>query len=130
MRSLFALAALASLAIAQPQSDLYRRTHDALLASFLPVNEIKKDPQLKPLLQAADDGIWDIAGANPQFRQASPVALSRATFGSGEPKISTSLTAAFSPPLSALIQCKAFTPSRRFLQTGSPLKNEPHGKKV
>jgi choline dehydrogenase-like flavoprotein len=82
MRSLFALAALASLAIAQPQSDLYRKTHDALLASFLPVNEIKKDPQLKPLLQAADDGIWDIAGANPQFRQLLAPFTDMSGFGS------------------------------------------------
>lgn len=69
MRSLLVLAALASLLFAQPRADLFRRTHDALMASFLPMEELKNDSQITKLLQAAEDGIWAIAGGNPQFRQ-------------------------------------------------------------
>ena len=48
--------------------DLSRKTHDALFASFLPV-EAHPDPQLNPLFLAASDGIWQAASANPQFQQ-------------------------------------------------------------
>jgi choline dehydrogenase-like flavoprotein len=72
MRLLILFAALVPAAWGQPPSpsaDLYRRTHDALLATFLPVTELKNDPTLTQLLESAGDGIWASAGQAPQFRQ-------------------------------------------------------------
>jgi hypothetical protein len=53
MRLLILFAAIASCIRGQAPSataDLYRRTHDALVASFLPVAEFKNDPDLTLLL--------------------------------------------------------------------------------
>jgi hypothetical protein len=46
----------------------YRATHDALMDTFLPVEEFKNDAQVSPLLKAADEGIWAAAGHDPRFR--------------------------------------------------------------
>ena len=43
--------------------------HDALFASFLPVNDLPNDPKTARLLMAARDGIWSAAGQSDQFRQ-------------------------------------------------------------
>ncbi len=72
MRLPIVLAALASSLWGQSPAtapDLYRKTHDALFALFLPVAELKSDAQLSQLLTAADDGIWASAGQVPQFRE-------------------------------------------------------------
>jgi choline dehydrogenase-like flavoprotein len=62
--------------------DLYRKTHDALFASFLPVEEVKSDPKLSQLLKAADDGMWASAGQVPQFRQLIAPFTNLSAFGS------------------------------------------------
>jgi len=61
--------------------DNYRKTHDALFATFLPVEEMKDDAQVSRLLQAADDGIWAGAGQSPQFRQLLAPFTNLASFG-------------------------------------------------
>jgi choline dehydrogenase-like flavoprotein len=43
--------------------------HDALFASFLPVNDLPNDPKTAQLLMAARDGIWQQAGSSAAFRQ-------------------------------------------------------------
>jgi choline dehydrogenase-like flavoprotein len=43
--------------------------HDALFASFLPVDELPNDPTTTGLLKAARDGIWQQAGSSEQFQQ-------------------------------------------------------------
>src|ERR1700733_12967701 len=85
MRSLIVFAALASGVWAQPPAtaiDLYRRTHDALFASFLPVAELKNDPKLLGLLNAAEEGIWASAGQVPLFRQLLGPFTNLGTLGS------------------------------------------------
>jgi choline dehydrogenase-like flavoprotein len=72
MRVLILFAALAPVTWAQsaaPSAELYHRTHEALVAEFLPVVELKNDPKLSQLMQAASEGIWASAGNAPQFRQ-------------------------------------------------------------
>jgi hypothetical protein len=39
------------------------------MSSFLPVDELKNDPKISPLLKAAQEGIWASVGEAPQFRQ-------------------------------------------------------------
>ena len=65
------LAALACGAWGQPGGpiDPFRKAHDALFATFLPVDEVKKDASLSKLFAAAGDGIWTGANRSPQFRQ-------------------------------------------------------------
>src|SRR5215472_176034 len=63
-------------------TDLYRRTHDALVASFLPVAELHNDPALTELLTAAGEGIWANAGQLPQFRQMIAPFTNLRTLGS------------------------------------------------
>jgi hypothetical protein len=63
-------------------TDLYRRTHDALVASFLPVAELKNDPKLTQLLNAAGEGMWASAGQVPQFRQLIAPFTNLGAFGS------------------------------------------------
>jgi choline dehydrogenase-like flavoprotein len=63
-------------------TDLYRRTHDALVASFLPVAELNNDPALTELLTAAGEGIWANAGQLPQFRQMIAPFTNLGTLGS------------------------------------------------
>jgi choline dehydrogenase-like flavoprotein len=67
MRWLLFLTTFAS--VAWGQADAYRRTHDALFASFLPVAELKDDARVTQMLGAARDGIWSSAGQAPRFRQ-------------------------------------------------------------
>ena len=68
MRLVILFAALACSVFAQ-STDVYRATHDALMDTFLPVEEFKSDAQVAPLLKAADEGIWAAAGQDPRFRQ-------------------------------------------------------------
>ena len=72
MRLLILLAALVPAAWGQSPAtsiaDQYRRTHDALFALFLPVAELKNDPKMTQLMNAAAEGIWAGAGQMPQFR--------------------------------------------------------------
>src|ERR1700677_1727040 len=85
MRLPIVLAALASSVWGQSPAaapDLYRKTHDALFASFLPVAELKSDAQLSQLLTAADDGIWASAGQVPQFRELIAPFTNLGGFGS------------------------------------------------
>jgi choline dehydrogenase-like flavoprotein len=85
MRLLIALAALGSSLWGQspaPVPDLYRNTHHALFASFLPVDELRSDLKLSRLLSAADDGIWASAGQVPQFRQLIAPFTNLGAFGS------------------------------------------------
>ena len=44
--------------------------HDALFASFLPVEELPNDPATTGLLKAARDGIWQQAGSADHFRNS------------------------------------------------------------
>jgi len=76
MRLALVLAALASIACRQagipqgaPGADPLRATHDALYASFLPVAEVRQDPQLSKMFAAASDGIWSAAGQAPEYRE-------------------------------------------------------------
>lgn len=72
MRLLPVIAILAEAALAPAQNsggDIYRRTHDAMFASFLPVSELSTDPSVSALLAAAREGIWQGSQENQQFRQ-------------------------------------------------------------
>jgi len=73
MRLLILFTAFGTAAWGQPAdtsaADLYGRTHDALAATFLPVRELKNDPKLAQLLNAASEGIWARAGQVSQFRR-------------------------------------------------------------
>jgi choline dehydrogenase-like flavoprotein len=85
MPLLILFAALAPAAWGQSpatSTDLDRRTHDALVASFLPVAELKNDPKLTEMLNAAGEGIWASAGQVPQFRQLIAPFTNLGTFGS------------------------------------------------
>ena len=85
MRLLFVFTALAAGAWGQsqaPSTDLFRRTHDALFASFLPVAELKSDPNVSQLLNAAEEGMWASAGQVPQFRQMIAPFTNLGSFGS------------------------------------------------
>jgi choline dehydrogenase-like flavoprotein len=84
MRFVIVCSALASGLWGQspPARDLYRTTHEALFASFLPVAELAGDAKLSQLLNAAEDGIWAGAGRTPQFRQLIAPFTNLGTFGS------------------------------------------------
>ena len=76
MRLALLIAALCSFACrpaavphAGAPADPLRATHDALFASFLPVEEVKQDPQLARMFGAANDGLWSAAGQAPAFRE-------------------------------------------------------------
>src|SRR5260370_7331554 len=43
--------------------------HDTLFASFLPVDDLPKDPRTTGLLIAARDGIWQQTGSSPAFQR-------------------------------------------------------------
>lgn len=43
--------------------------HDALFASFLPVNQLQNDPGTTALLKAARDGMWKQIGNVPEVQQ-------------------------------------------------------------
>ena len=62
----FVLAATAMLWSAQLHAaDSLRATHDALFASFLPINGA---PELQPMFLQAREGIWQAANRAPQFQ--------------------------------------------------------------
>jgi choline dehydrogenase-like flavoprotein len=88
MHLLILFAALASGAWGQPRqpqaspTDLFRKTHDALFASFLPVEELKNDSNVSRLLNAAEEGMWASAGQAPQFRQLIAPFTNLGGFGS------------------------------------------------
>ncbi len=85
MHRLLAFVALSSSLWAQSPAtapDLYRKTHDALFASFLPVAELKSDTKLSQLLNAAADGVWASASQVPQFRQLIAPFANLGAFGS------------------------------------------------
>jgi hypothetical protein len=81
MYLLLVFAVLAASAWGQ-SPDSYRKTHDALFASFLPVAELKSDPKFSQLLNAADEAIWAQAGQVPQFRQLLAPFTNLGGFGS------------------------------------------------
>lgn len=85
MRLQVLFVALASAAWGQSpatSTDIYRQTHDALFASFLPVAELKNDPALTQLLAGAAEGMWAKAGQVPQFRQLIAPFTNLERFGS------------------------------------------------
>ena len=55
--------------------------HDALFASFLPVNDLPNDPKTAELLAAARDGIWQQASGSAEFRQLLQPFLDLRGFG-------------------------------------------------
>ena len=55
--------------------------HDALFASFLPVNDLPNDPKTAELLVAARDGIWEQAEDSAEFRQLLKPFLDLRGFG-------------------------------------------------
>jgi hypothetical protein len=63
------LAMLSPSQTAAPSSEILRSTHDALFASFLPVDEVRQDADLLRRFSAARDGIWYAASQAPQFRR-------------------------------------------------------------
>ena len=76
MRPALLIAALISLACPQsgmpqagPPAARLRATHDALYASFLPVEELRQAAQLAKMFAAASDGLWSAAGQAPAFRE-------------------------------------------------------------
>ena len=70
LRPGIAILVVAALVPAQNSGgDIYRRTHDAIFASFLPVSELSGDPTVSALLAAARERIWEGAQQNPKFRQ-------------------------------------------------------------
>jgi hypothetical protein len=56
--------------------------HDALFASFLPVDDLPNDPRTTGLLIAARDAIWRQAGSLPAFRQVVQPFADLSGFGS------------------------------------------------
>jgi choline dehydrogenase-like flavoprotein len=56
--------------------------HDALFASFLPVNDLPNDPRTTQLLMAARDGIWQGAKNSPAFQQLLQPFADLRVFGS------------------------------------------------
>jgi hypothetical protein len=85
MRLVILFAALVPVAWGQfptTSTDLYRRTHDALFDSFLPVAELRSDAEMAQLLARADEGLWANAREVPQFRQLITPFTNLAQFGS------------------------------------------------
>ncbi len=90
MRQALIFAALAMLACPQagipqtaPSADPLRATHDALYASFLPVEELRQDPQLSRMFRAAGEGLWSAAGQAPAFRELLKPFANLRGFGDG-----------------------------------------------
>ena len=72
MRLLVMFIGLVSLTLGQPGAgadDVYRKTHEALMSTFLPVDELKGDARISQLFSAASDGIWKSAGQDARFRR-------------------------------------------------------------
>jgi choline dehydrogenase-like flavoprotein len=71
MRFPLLVGAFLAVASAQVSSsvDPLRATHDALFASFLPVDEMKGTPQVEQMFLAAREGIWTAASKDVRFRQ-------------------------------------------------------------
>jgi len=72
---LFAILLFASIgsfgqtAVTAPAETELHAVHNALFASFLPVDDLPNDPRTTGLLIAARDAIWQQAGSSPAFRQ-------------------------------------------------------------
>ncbi len=64
-----------------PETRLHA-VHDALFASFLPVDDLPNDPRTTGLLIAARDAIWQQAGSLPAFRQLVQPFADLPSFGS------------------------------------------------
>jgi choline dehydrogenase-like flavoprotein len=56
--------------------------HNALFASFLPIDELPNDPKTTALLTAAREGIWQEAGAAPAVHQLLAPFVDLRSFGS------------------------------------------------
>jgi choline dehydrogenase-like flavoprotein len=56
--------------------------HNALFASFLPIDELPNDPKTTALLTAARDGIWRQAGGAPAVHQLLAPFVDLRSFGS------------------------------------------------
>ena len=52
-----------------PSESFLHEAHNALFASFLPVDELPDDPRTTALLRAARDGIWQQIGNEPAAQQ-------------------------------------------------------------
>src|SRR5258708_6455337 len=69
MRLACAIAAALCLATAQsPAVDPLRATHEALFASFVPLEAMQEKPELARMFLGARDGLWLAAGEAPAFR--------------------------------------------------------------
>ena len=68
MRLACAIAALGLAAAQSPAVDPLRATHDALFASFLPLETVQEKPELTRMFLGARDGLWLAAGEAPDFR--------------------------------------------------------------
>jgi hypothetical protein len=64
----YAVAAL-FLAAQAHAADSLRTTHDALFASYLPVDELRDQPDLARMFEAVKEGIWASAGQAPAFQK-------------------------------------------------------------
>jgi choline dehydrogenase-like flavoprotein len=65
-----------------PETGLHA-VHNALFASFLPVDDLPNDPRTTGLLIAARDGIWEQAAGSPAFRQLVQPFADLPALGSG-----------------------------------------------
>lgn len=61
--------------------DPLHAVHEALFSSFLPVDELRQDPQLFPLFVGVRDRIWSAAGQSKGFRQLLAPFADLRTFG-------------------------------------------------
>jgi choline dehydrogenase-like flavoprotein len=52
-----------------PAQDPLHAVHNALFSSFLPIEELRKDPHLFPLFVGVRDSIWSTASQSAGFRQ-------------------------------------------------------------
>jgi hypothetical protein len=63
------LAQLQQRAAEMPSRNALHAVHNALFASFLPIDELPDDPSTTALLTTARDGIWQQASATPAMQQ-------------------------------------------------------------
>src|ERR1700722_16707617 len=66
MRKLLAIPVLLALRLAA--ADAPRAVHDALFASYIPIDEVKDKPELTAMFTQARDQIWLAAGKSPAFQ--------------------------------------------------------------
>jgi choline dehydrogenase-like flavoprotein len=62
------LAILGALVLPLVAADAPRTVHDALFASYIPIEEVKDKPELTAMFTAARDQIWLAAGKAPAFQ--------------------------------------------------------------